>query len=78
MSCQRTPASCSLRKPVYCCMVYPKLPPDICLWSPSCLQLRKEGKGKYSPDQLCVLDNIKVNLRRFIGYLGTLERSCTA
>nr|XP_023646174.1 HEAT repeat-containing protein 3 isoform X2 [Paramormyrops kingsleyae] len=41
-------------------------------------KLRKEGKGKYSPDQLCVLDNIKVNLRRFIGYLGTLERSCTA
>lgn len=32
-------------------------------------QIRKEGRGKYSPQQLCVLDNIKVNLRRFIGYL---------
>ncbi|XP_045074662.1 HEAT repeat-containing protein 3 [Coregonus clupeaformis] len=32
-------------------------------------KIRKEGKGKYSPEQLCVLDNIKVNLRRFIGYL---------
>ncbi|KAJ8394909.1 hypothetical protein AAFF_G00040320 [Aldrovandia affinis] len=36
-------------------------------------KLRKECKGKYSPDQLCVLDNIKINLRRFIGYLETLE-----
>uniref|UniRef100_A0AAX7UNQ3 SYO1-like TPR repeats domain-containing protein n=1 Tax=Astatotilapia calliptera TaxID=8154 RepID=A0AAX7UNQ3_ASTCA len=32
-------------------------------------KIRKEGKGKYSPQQLCVLDNIRVNLRRFIGYL---------
>uniref|UniRef100_A0A668A2B5 HEAT repeat containing 3 n=1 Tax=Myripristis murdjan TaxID=586833 RepID=A0A668A2B5_9TELE len=32
-------------------------------------KIRKEGRGKYSPEQLCVLDNIKVNLRRFIGYL---------
>ncbi|XP_034740557.1 HEAT repeat-containing protein 3 [Etheostoma cragini] len=32
-------------------------------------KIRKEGKGKYSPQQLCVLDNIKVNLRRFNGYL---------
>ncbi|XP_037610437.1 HEAT repeat-containing protein 3 [Sebastes umbrosus] len=32
-------------------------------------KIRKEGRGKYSPPQLCVLDNIKVNLRRFIGYL---------
>ncbi|XP_076148033.1 HEAT repeat-containing protein 3 [Alosa pseudoharengus] len=37
-------------------------------------KLRKEGRGNYSPEQLCVLDNIKVNLRRFIGYLETLER----
>ncbi|XP_063045644.1 HEAT repeat-containing protein 3 [Engraulis encrasicolus] len=36
-------------------------------------KLRKEGKGNYSPEQLCVLDNIKVNLRRFIGYLQTLK-----
>lgn len=32
-------------------------------------KIRKKGKGKYSPQQLCVLDNIRVNLRRFIGYL---------
>uniref|UniRef100_A0A672F4I0 SYO1-like TPR repeats domain-containing protein n=1 Tax=Salarias fasciatus TaxID=181472 RepID=A0A672F4I0_SALFA len=32
-------------------------------------KIRKEGRGKYNPQQLCVLDNIKVNLRRFIGYL---------
>ncbi|XP_012674923.1 HEAT repeat-containing protein 3 isoform X2 [Clupea harengus] len=38
-------------------------------------KLRKEGKGNYSPEQLCVLDNIKVNLRRFIGYLETLKKN---
>ncbi|XP_070690905.1 HEAT repeat-containing protein 3 [Pempheris klunzingeri] len=32
-------------------------------------KIRKEGRGRYSPQQLCVLNNIKVNLRRFIGYL---------
>ncbi|KAL7405483.1 hypothetical protein ABVT39_001685 [Epinephelus coioides] len=32
-------------------------------------KIRKEGRGKYSAQELCVLDNIKVNLRRFIGYL---------
>ncbi|KAM9765685.1 HEAT repeat-containing protein 3 [Menidia menidia] len=32
-------------------------------------KIRKDGRGKYSPQQLCVLDNVKVNLRRFIGYL---------
>lgn len=32
-------------------------------------KIRKEGRGKYTPQQLCVLDNIKINLRRFIGYL---------
>nr|XP_046201622.1 HEAT repeat-containing protein 3-like isoform X2 [Oncorhynchus gorbuscha] len=37
-------------------------------------KIRKEGKGKYSPEQLCVLDNIKVNLRRFIGYLETVVK----
>ncbi|XP_066509996.1 HEAT repeat-containing protein 3-like [Hoplias malabaricus] len=37
-------------------------------------KIRKEGRGKYSPDQLCVLDNIKINLRRFIGYLETLPK----
>ncbi|XP_034536328.1 HEAT repeat-containing protein 3 [Notolabrus celidotus] len=37
-------------------------------------KIRKEGRGKYSPPQLCVLDNIKVNLRRFIGYLETVVK----
>ncbi|XP_056134704.1 HEAT repeat-containing protein 3 [Lampris incognitus] len=37
-------------------------------------KIRKEGKGKYSPEQLCVLDNIKINLRRFIGYLETVMK----
>uniref|UniRef100_A0A8C8F9C1 SYO1-like TPR repeats domain-containing protein n=1 Tax=Oncorhynchus tshawytscha TaxID=74940 RepID=A0A8C8F9C1_ONCTS len=37
-------------------------------------KIRKEGKGKYSPEQLCVLDNVKVNLRRFIGYLETVVK----
>ncbi|KAK6477020.1 HEAT repeat-containing protein 3-like isoform X1 [Huso huso] len=37
-------------------------------------KMRKEGREKYSPDQLCVLDNVKVNLRRFISYLETLEK----
>ncbi|KAL6113432.1 heatr3 [Pungitius sinensis] len=37
-------------------------------------KIRKEGRGKYSPQQLCVLDNIKVNLRRFIGYLEKLVK----
>lgn len=37
-------------------------------------KIRKEGRGKYSTEQLCVLDNIKVNLRRFIGYLETVVK----
>uniref|UniRef100_A0A8C2BYL2 HEAT repeat containing 3 n=1 Tax=Cyprinus carpio TaxID=7962 RepID=A0A8C2BYL2_CYPCA len=37
-------------------------------------KLRKEGKGKYSPDQLCVLDNMRINLKRFISYLENLQR----
>uniref|UniRef100_A0A3Q3WTC3 SYO1-like TPR repeats domain-containing protein n=1 Tax=Mola mola TaxID=94237 RepID=A0A3Q3WTC3_MOLML len=37
-------------------------------------KIRKEGRGKYSPQQLCVLDNIKVNLRRFIGYLDKVMK----
>uniref|UniRef100_A0A3Q3L055 HEAT repeat containing 3 n=1 Tax=Mastacembelus armatus TaxID=205130 RepID=A0A3Q3L055_9TELE len=37
-------------------------------------KIRKEGRGKYSPQQLCVLDNIKINLRRFIGYLEKLVK----
>lgn len=32
-------------------------------------KIRKEGRGKYTPQQLCVLDNVKINLRRFITYL---------
>ncbi|KAI5626173.1 HEAT repeat-containing protein 3, partial [Silurus asotus] len=35
-------------------------------------KIRKEGRGTYSRDQLCVLDNVRVNLRRFIGYLESL------
>ncbi|XP_060715508.1 HEAT repeat-containing protein 3 [Tachysurus vachellii] len=37
-------------------------------------KIRKEGRGTYSPDQLCVLDNVKINLRRFIGYLESLRK----
>ncbi|KAM9301455.1 HEAT repeat-containing protein 3 [Gastrophryne carolinensis] len=37
-------------------------------------KLRKEGRDKYSTDQLCVLDNVRTNLRRFISYLETVER----
>ncbi|XP_061450038.1 HEAT repeat-containing protein 3 [Rhineura floridana] len=37
-------------------------------------RMRKEGKGHYSTDQLCVLDNVKLNLRRFIAYQEMLER----
>ncbi|XP_030313508.1 HEAT repeat-containing protein 3 isoform X1 [Calypte anna] len=38
------------------------------------LRIRKEGKGQYSTDQLCVLDNVKMNLRRFIAYQETLGK----
>ncbi|XP_062460907.1 HEAT repeat-containing protein 3 isoform X1 [Pezoporus occidentalis] len=41
------------------------------------MRIRKEGKGKYSTDQLCVLDNVKMNLRRFIAYQETLQKSPT-
>ncbi|NXK77079.1 HEAT3 protein, partial [Amazona guildingii] len=41
------------------------------------MRMRKEGKGKYSTDQLCVLDNVKMNLRRFIAYQETLGKSPT-
>nr|XP_060635507.1 HEAT repeat-containing protein 3-like [Anolis sagrei ordinatus] len=37
-------------------------------------RIRKEGKGQYSTDQLCVLDNVKLNLRRFIAYQETVEK----
>ncbi|XP_062845965.1 HEAT repeat-containing protein 3 [Trichomycterus rosablanca] len=37
-------------------------------------KIRKEGRGRYSPDQLCVLDNVRTNLRRFIGYLESLRK----
>ncbi|XP_037549908.1 HEAT repeat-containing protein 3 [Nematolebias whitei] len=37
-------------------------------------KVRKEGRGKYSPQQLCVLDNIKINLRRFISYLEKMVK----
>ncbi|KAM9825671.1 HEAT repeat-containing protein 3 [Syngnathus typhle] len=37
-------------------------------------KIRKAGRDKYSPQQLCVLGNVKVNLRRFIGYLQSLDK----
>ncbi|XP_036087149.1 HEAT repeat-containing protein 3 isoform X3 [Rousettus aegyptiacus] len=40
-------------------------------------KIRKEGRGKYSPDQLCVLDNVKTNLRRFVAYQETVEKRLT-
>uniref|UniRef100_A0A8C9PW90 HEAT repeat containing 3 n=1 Tax=Spermophilus dauricus TaxID=99837 RepID=A0A8C9PW90_SPEDA len=41
-------------------------------------EIRKEGRGKYSPDQLCVLDNVKMNLRRFVAYQETIEKRLTS
>ncbi|KFW88706.1 HEAT repeat-containing protein 3, partial [Manacus vitellinus] len=41
------------------------------------LQMRKEGKGQCSTDQLCVLDNVRMNLRRFIAYQETLGKTPT-
>ncbi|KAF6288167.1 HEAT repeat containing 3 [Rhinolophus ferrumequinum] len=40
-------------------------------------KIRKEGRSKYSPDQLCVLDNVKMNLRRFVAYQETVEKRLT-
>ncbi|XP_018421244.1 PREDICTED: HEAT repeat-containing protein 3 [Nanorana parkeri] len=37
-------------------------------------KIRKEGREKYSIDQLCVLDNVRTNLRRFISYQETVEK----
>lgn len=42
------------------------------------MRIRKEGRGKYSPDQLCVLDNVKMNLRRFVAYQETVEKRLTS
>ncbi|KGL76391.1 HEAT repeat-containing protein 3, partial [Tinamus guttatus] len=41
------------------------------------MRMRKEGKREYSADQLCVLDNVKMNLRRFIAYQETLVKNST-
>nr|XP_019587448.1 PREDICTED: HEAT repeat-containing protein 3 isoform X2 [Rhinolophus sinicus] len=41
------------------------------------MKIRKEGRSKYSPDQLCVLDNVKMNLRRFVAYQETVEKRLT-
>uniref|UniRef100_A0A8C0DGY2 HEAT repeat containing 3 n=1 Tax=Balaenoptera musculus TaxID=9771 RepID=A0A8C0DGY2_BALMU len=41
------------------------------------MKIRKEGRAKYSPDQLCVLDNVKMNLRRFVAYQETVEKRLT-
>ncbi|XP_061621517.1 HEAT repeat-containing protein 3 isoform X1 [Phyllopteryx taeniolatus] len=37
-------------------------------------KIRKVGRDKYSPQQLCVIDNVRVNLRRFISYLETVAK----
>ncbi|XP_006882571.1 PREDICTED: HEAT repeat-containing protein 3 [Elephantulus edwardii] len=42
------------------------------------MKIRKEGRGKYSPEQLCVLDNVKINLKRFITYQETVEKRLTS
>ncbi|NWY01457.1 HEAT3 protein, partial [Nothoprocta ornata] len=41
------------------------------------MRMRKESKGEYSADQLCVLDNVKMNLRRFIAYQEMLVKNPT-
>ncbi|XP_069724745.1 HEAT repeat-containing protein 3 [Phaenicophaeus curvirostris] len=41
------------------------------------MRIRKEGKGQCSTDQLCVLDNVKMNLRRFIAYQETVGKTPT-
>ncbi|XP_062032572.1 HEAT repeat-containing protein 3 isoform X2 [Lepus europaeus] len=41
-------------------------------------KIRKEGRSKYSPEQLCVLDNVKMNLRRFVAYQETVEKRLTS
>ncbi|NXA45631.1 HEAT3 protein, partial [Nothocercus julius] len=41
------------------------------------MRIRKEGKREYSADQLCVLDNVKMNLRRFIAYQESLVKNST-
>ncbi|KAK2489639.1 hypothetical protein MC885_018151, partial [Smutsia gigantea] len=40
-------------------------------------KIRKEGRSKYTSDQLCVLDNVKMNLRRFVAYQETIEKKLT-
>nr|XP_044997760.1 HEAT repeat-containing protein 3 [Jaculus jaculus] len=42
------------------------------------MKIKKEGRGRYSPDQLCVLDNVKMNLRRFVAYQETVEKRLTS
>ncbi|XP_051024476.1 HEAT repeat-containing protein 3 [Acomys russatus] len=42
------------------------------------MKIRKEGRGKYSPEQLCVLDNVKMNLRRFVAYQEAVEKRLTS
>ncbi|XP_075392708.1 HEAT repeat-containing protein 3 [Tenrec ecaudatus] len=37
-------------------------------------KIQKEGRDKCSPEQLCVLNNVKTNLRRFISYQETVEK----
>ncbi|XP_075044949.1 HEAT repeat-containing protein 3 [Mixophyes fleayi] len=38
-------------------------------------KIRKEGRENYTTDQLCVLDNVRTNLRRFLSYLETVKKT---
>ncbi|XP_006874447.1 PREDICTED: HEAT repeat-containing protein 3-like [Chrysochloris asiatica] len=42
------------------------------------MKMRKEGRDRYSSEQLCVLNNVKMNLRRFITYQETVEKILTS
>lgn len=42
------------------------------------MKIRREGKGRYSPEQLCVLDNVRTNLRRFVAYQEAVEKGLAA
>ncbi|NXY84239.1 HEAT3 protein, partial [Alcedo cyanopectus] len=41
------------------------------------VRVRKEGRRQYNADQLCVLHNVRMNLRRFIAYQETLGKTPT-
>lgn len=37
------------------------------------MKIQKEGRGKYNSDHLCVLENVKMNLK-FMAYQGASEK----